>query len=71
MIEQLKSMLEVQRMRLRQLEKLSYADRTAVFLRAQVQELCNSLEAAIETAEFLETQKAAEQALHAKFSEPA
>ncbi|KSF01273.1 hypothetical protein AO930_20045 [Pseudomonas aeruginosa] len=38
-------------------------------LRAQVRELCSSLDGAIETAEFLETQKAAESELYARFAE--
>ncbi|EMI4495032.1 hypothetical protein V6599_003984 [Pseudomonas aeruginosa] len=50
MIEQLKVVLEEQRVRLRQLEKLSYTGRIADGLRAQVRELCSSLEEAIETA---------------------
>ncbi|HHK4012286.1 TPA: hypothetical protein ACQSO4_000237 [Pseudomonas aeruginosa] len=69
MIEQLKAMLEQQRVRLRQLEKLSYTGRIADGLRAQVSELCRSLEEALETAEFLETQKAAESELYARFAE--
>ncbi|EOX9008929.1 TPA: hypothetical protein ACWMHB_001505 [Pseudomonas aeruginosa] len=69
MIEQLKVVLEEQRVRLRQLEKLSYTGRIADGLRAQVRELCSSLEGAIETAEFLETQKSAESELYARFAE--
>lgn len=69
MIEQLKAIREGQMLRLRQLEKLSYTGRIAQELAHQVRELCAELEAAIVTAEYLETQLAVEADLHAAFAE--
>ncbi|HCI1866917.1 TPA: hypothetical protein NOE81_004955 [Pseudomonas aeruginosa] len=69
MIDQLKAMLEEQRMRLRQLEKLQYTGLVAAGLAAQVKVLCLSLEKAIAQAEYLETQKSVEAELHARFAQ--
>lgn len=62
--DQLKAMLDAQRLRLQQLNRLSITSREAYALSMQVQELCDSLESAVGCAEFLDTQRELESRLY-------
>lgn len=60
MIEQLESLLDYQRARLQQLNKVSRMNRDADILAQAIQELCDGLEVSIGCAVFLEKHKALE-----------
>lgn len=69
MIEQLKAMLEEQRVRQHQIAKLNYTGRIAGELHAHARELCEALELAIANAQCLEARKSEEAELHARFAQ--
>lgn len=68
MIDQLKALLDAQQMRLSQLRQAGRRSITAACLANQVGELCRSLEDAITTATYLESQAKDEALIHAQFA---